>query len=193
MIAPLLACASTTRTITRESATGYIHADKPTFTTVMDVQTEVAVRRPQPRREAIDSELSIRSLRTEDTRTENRPWARTCLPVGIEHIRRLPTRTLNTIHSRALRYLRSNQGSDSLVDRCTQCQATMHAIRYRGSKTTRTFVKQPTGSRRTRHAADTGIRVREENSQCNYQAVDAQRFPERKTHEWKCPWIVQLD
>ena len=55
MIAPLLACASTTRTITRESATGYIHADKPTFTTVMDVQTEVAVRRPQPRREAIDS------------------------------------------------------------------------------------------------------------------------------------------
>ena len=61
MIAPLLACASTTRTITRESATGYIHADKPTFTTVMDVQTEVAVRRPQPRREAIDSELSIRT------------------------------------------------------------------------------------------------------------------------------------
>ena len=34
------------------------------------------------------------------------------------------------------------------------------------------------------HAADTGIRVREENSQCNYQAVDAQRFPERKTHDW---------
>ena len=28
------------------------------------------------------------------------------------------------------------------------------------------------------------IRVREENSQCNYQAVDAQRFPERKTHDW---------
>ena len=27
------------------------------------------------------------------------------------------------------------------------------------------------------------IRVREENSQCNYQAVDAQRFPERKTQD----------
>ena len=30
-------------------------------------------------------------------------------------------------------------------------------------------------------AKEPGIRVREENSQCNYQAVDAQRFHERKT------------
>ena len=35
--------------------------------------------------------------------------------------------------------------------------------------------------------------IREENSQCNYQAVDAQRFHERKTQEQQPSYIVQQD